>query len=79
MSEPVAIVKKKSIKNNIQYNIKKMFNKNTKGANAIQTSIADKKYDKKKKNEIFVDVYEKISVLFNSSGYTINSAIDGCI
>jgi hypothetical protein len=24
-------------------------------------------------------VYEKISILFNSSGYTINSAIDGCI
>lgn len=34
---------------------------------------------KSKKNEIFVDVFEKISVLFNSSGYVINSAIEGCI
>lgn len=32
-----------------------------------------------KKNEIFVDVLERLTVLFNSSGYMINSAIDGCI
>lgn len=32
-----------------------------------------------KKNEIFVDVFEKISVLFNASGYVINSSIEGCI
>ena len=30
-------------------------------------------------NEIFVDIYEKINILFNSSGYIINSSIDGCI
>jgi AP-4 complex subunit mu-1 len=34
---------------------------------------------KKNKNEIFVDVFEKVSVLFNSSGYVINSSIEGCI
>jgi AP-4 complex subunit mu-1 len=30
-------------------------------------------------NEIFIDIYEKINILFNSSGYVINSSIDGCI
>lgn len=30
-------------------------------------------------NDIFIDVYEKINILFNSSGYVINSSIDGCI
>ncbi|CAG9311558.1 unnamed protein product [Blepharisma stoltei] len=34
---------------------------------------------KKQKNEIFVDILEKVSVLFNSNGYILNSAIDGCI
>eukprot|EP01015_Nassula_variabilis_P022449 TRINITY_DN4128_c0_g1_i1.p1 TRINITY_DN4128_c0_g1~~TRINITY_DN4128_c0_g1_i1.p1 ORF type:complete len:447 (+),score=45.18 TRINITY_DN4128_c0_g1_i1:65-1405(+) len=33
----------------------------------------------KQKNEIFVDLFEKISVLFNSSGFAINSMIEGCI
>ena len=31
------------------------------------------------KNEIFVDIFEKLSVLFNSNGYAINSSIDGVI
>jgi AP-4 complex subunit mu-1 len=26
-----------------------------------------------------VDVFEKLNVLFNSSGYVINSSIEGCI
>lgn len=54
------------------------FNKNTKSSKAIEKSVVPRN-KKSKKNEIFVDVYEKISILFNSSGYTINSAIDGCI
>lgn len=33
----------------------------------------------KRKNQIFVDVFEKLSILFNSSGYVINSSIEGCI
>jgi len=33
----------------------------------------------KKKNEIFVDIYERISVTFNSNGYVLNSSIDGTI
>jgi len=35
--------------------------------------------DGKKKNEIFVDIYERISITFNSNGYILNQAIDGTI
>lgn len=38
----------------------------------------DKK-GKKRKNEIFVDIFEKINITFNSSGYVMNSSIDGTI
>ncbi len=31
------------------------------------------------KNEIYVDIIERLTVLFNSSGYVVNSAIDGSI
>lgn len=31
------------------------------------------------KNEIYVDIIERLTVLFNASGYVINSAIDGSI
>lgn len=34
---------------------------------------------KSEKNEIFVDIFEKLSVLFNSNGSIINSSIDGVI
>ncbi|TFJ87250.1 hypothetical protein NSK_001582 [Nannochloropsis salina CCMP1776] len=33
----------------------------------------------KQKNEIFVDILERLNVLFSGSGYIINSTIDGCI
>ena len=33
----------------------------------------------KQKNEIYVDIIEKLTVLFNSNGYVVNSAIDGTI
>ena len=33
----------------------------------------------KKKNEIYVDIIEKLTVLFNANGYVVNSSIDGCI
>eukprot|EP00823_Brevimastigomonas_motovehiculus_P009075 TRINITY_DN8755_c0_g1_i1.p1 TRINITY_DN8755_c0_g1~~TRINITY_DN8755_c0_g1_i1.p1 ORF type:complete len:449 (-),score=68.84 TRINITY_DN8755_c0_g1_i1:111-1457(-) len=39
-------------------------------------SFGDKKG---KKNEIFVDVYERINITFNSNGYILNSSIDGTI
>ncbi len=32
-----------------------------------------------KKNEIFVDILERLTVLFNANGYVLNSTIDGCI
>lgn len=50
-------------------------NPNTVSSSAVQRPVAGKK----QKNEIFVDVFEKISVLFNASGYVINSSIEGCI
>lgn len=31
------------------------------------------------KNEIFVDILERLTVLFNSNGYVLNTNIDGCI
>lgn len=33
----------------------------------------------KQKNEIFVDIFEKLTVLFNSNGAVVNSSIDGSI
>ena len=32
-----------------------------------------------RKNEIFVDIYERISITFNVNGYILNSNIDGTI
>jgi AP-4 complex subunit mu-1 len=32
-----------------------------------------------KKNEIYVDILERLTVLFNANGYILNSTIDGCI
>jgi len=32
-----------------------------------------------KKNEIFVDILERINVLFSPNGYVLNSSVDGCI
>jgi len=37
------------------------------------------KSGKKQKNEIFVDIYERISITFNTNGYILNSSIDGTI
>jgi len=31
------------------------------------------------KNEIFVDILERLNVLFSANGYVLNSSIDGCI
>jgi AP-4 complex subunit mu-1 len=31
------------------------------------------------KNEIFVDILERLNVLFSNNGYVLNSTIDGCI
>ena len=34
---------------------------------------------KQQKNEIYVDIIERLTVLFNSTGYVVNSSIDGSI
>lgn len=33
----------------------------------------------KQKNEIFVDILERLNVLFSPNGYILNSTVDGCI
>jgi AP-4 complex subunit mu-1 len=50
-----------------------------KATTAPPTSATRSVISKKGKNEIFVDVYEKLTVVFNSAGYIINSGIEGCI
>jgi AP-4 complex subunit mu-1 len=56
-----------------------IFNKNTTSGDSIKKPISQVTDSKNKKNEIFVDIFEKITVLFNSSGNLINSSVDGCI
>ena len=51
-----------------------LFSGQTAASSASSVSVS-----KNKANEIFVDIYEKINILFNASGYVINSSIDGCI
>ena len=51
-----------------------LFTPQTVSSQASSVSIS-----KNKSNEIFVDVFEKLNILFNSSGYIINSSIDGYI
>ena len=53
---------------------RKIFQENTKSSKHAQRTVLGKG-----KNEIFVDIFEKISCLFNASTYVINSSIDGCI
>lgn len=42
-------------------------------------SLGDGKKGGKQRNEIFVDILERLTILFNSNGYVLNSEIDGCI
>jgi AP-4 complex subunit mu-1 len=46
---------------------------------APYTAVQRPMTGKHAKNEIFVDVYEKITALFDSRGHLLNSCIDGCI
>ena len=55
--------------------IQEMFNKNKKTSDNTKKSVIDPKNP----NEIYVDILEKLTVLFNSSGKLINSNVDGCI
>jgi len=65
----------------------KMINPKTASASAVHKPvISSVDADGKKtslsvnqNNEIFVDILERLSVLFSSNGYVLNSTIDGCI
>lgn len=61
-------------------------NPKTASANAVHKPViasvsADgrRAINKSQKNEIFVDILERLNVLFSNSGYVLNSSIDGCI
>lgn len=55
------------------------FNSKTTPSTAVDKPITFQGKKGKKKNEIFVDIYERISITFNASGYILQSAIDGTI
>ena len=46
---------------------------------AVDKPITMKQKKGEKKNEIFVDIYERLNVTFNANGYVLNSSIDGTI
>ena len=58
--------------------IKEMFNKNVKSNENTKKSIIITN-DAKSKNEIFVDIIEKVTCLFSRNGTILSSGIDGCI
>ena len=59
--------------------IKKISNFSLFSPSTINSSASSVSVSKNTSNDIFIDIYEKINILFNSSGYVINSSIDGCI
>ena len=63
------------LKNNT---LKEMFNRNTKSNESAKKSITITN-DEKSKNEIYVDIIEKVTCLFSRNGTIISSGIDGCI
>jgi AP-4 complex subunit mu-1 len=63
------------LKNNT---LKEMFNRNTKSNESAKKSITVTN-DEKSKNEIYVDIIEKVTCLFSRNGTIISSGIDGCI
>lgn len=59
--------------------MKKLSNLSIFSSNTVNSSASNVSVSKNNHNEIFIDIFEKINILFNSSGYIINSSIDGCI
>lgn len=57
------------------------WNKKTVPSSAVQRPVGatQNESSRNKKNEIFVDILERITVLMNANGSVINSAIDGSI
>lgn len=66
-------------------NTGKMINPKTASANAVHKPVIGsvnakgKSVNTNQKNEIFVDILERLNVIFNNNGYVVNSTIDGCI
>uniref|UniRef100_A0A7S4ANY5 MHD domain-containing protein n=1 Tax=Pseudo-nitzschia australis TaxID=44445 RepID=A0A7S4ANY5_9STRA len=68
-------------------NTSKMVNPKTASASAVHKPVISavnangRKSDAsgQQKNEIFVDILERLNVLFSANGYVLNSTIDGCI
>lgn len=62
-----------------------MVNPKTASANAVHKPVISSSSGGKsngsgqQKNEIFVDILERLNVLFSNNGYVLNSTIDGCI
>ena len=72
---PVSVSKtSKSIKNLLNLDTK-----TTPSSSVDKSIIAKQTRGKKQKNEIYVDIYERINITFNSNGYVLNSSIDGSI
>merc|ERR1711920_1078984 len=57
------------------------WNPRTVPSNAVHRPVGPTANDssRSKKNEIFVDILERITVLMSANGFVVNSAIDGCI
>jgi len=57
------------------------WNARTVPSNAVHRPVGPTQNDssRNKKNEIFVDILERITVLMSSNGFVVNSAIDGSI
>ena len=75
VNEPI-LIQQKQTSSNFRPTL---FSSNTIPSTAIQRPLSQITDKKNMKNEIFVDIFEKLSVLFNSNGYAINSSIDGVI
>lgn len=59
--------------------IPKIFKSTTISSLAITKPMGQLDNKKNKNNEIFVDIFEKLTCLFNANGMVINSSIDGVI
>ena len=75
-NEPVAVAAPSSSSSGI------LTSKRTVSSTAVQRPISllsTGSSGGEKKNEIYVDILERLTVLFNANGYILNSTIDGCI
>ena len=79
VNEPVLIQPKTQAKKPVSSWRPKIFKSSTVASTAIQKPISKLDAKKTKTNEIFVDIFEKLTILFNANGMVINAAIDGVI